>query len=103
MLASLHLWSIWWQFRWRPFCIMWGMVERGELPRAQAGGRPQHLLVTMLGDYWFERREHLPSAALVDLLAEFDISEAGARAALSRLARRGLLESSKRGRHTAYG
>jgi DNA-binding transcriptional regulator PaaX len=79
------------------------MVEHGGLPRAQAGGRPQHLLITILGDYWFDRAEHLPSAALVDLLAEFDVSEAGARAALSRLAKRGLLESSKRGRHTAYG
>jgi phenylacetic acid degradation operon negative regulatory protein len=74
-----------------------------DLPRAQAGAQPQHLLLTLLGDYWFQRDEHLPSAALVDLLAEFGVSAVGARAALSRLARRGLLRSSKSGRRTYYG
>ena len=73
------------------------------LPRSQIGTTPQHLLMTLLGDYWFEREEHLPSAALVDLLAEFGISEPSARAALNRLAKRGLLVSSKQGRNTYYG
>ncbi|HTT27237.1 MAG TPA: PaaX family transcriptional regulator C-terminal domain-containing protein [Solirubrobacteraceae bacterium] len=73
------------------------------LPRTQLGTTPQHLLMTLLGDYWFERSEHLPSAALVDLLAEFAISEPSARAALNRLAKRGLLVSSKAGRNTYYG
>jgi phenylacetic acid degradation operon negative regulatory protein len=59
--------------------------------------------MTLLGDYWTDRTEHLPSAALVDLLAEFDISEPGARAALTRLTQRTLLVSSKRGRNTYYG
>jgi phenylacetic acid degradation operon negative regulatory protein len=77
--------------------------ERIHLPRTQAGAQPQHLLITLLGDYWFGRREHLPSAALVRLLAEFGVTPVGARAALSRLARRGLLESSKVGRRTYYG
>ncbi len=65
--------------------------------------QPQHLLITLLGDYWYGRREHLPSAALVRLLAEFGVTPVGARAALSRLARRGLLESSRVGRRTYYG
>jgi phenylacetic acid degradation operon negative regulatory protein len=69
----------------------------------QAGAQPQHLLITLLGDYWYGRREHLPSAALVRLLAEFGVTPVGARAALSRLARRGLLESSRVGRRTYYG
>jgi phenylacetic acid degradation operon negative regulatory protein len=73
------------------------------LPRTQVGTTPQHLLMTLLGDYWLGRTEHLPSAALVDLLAEFDISEPSTRAALNRLAKRGLLVSSKRGRNTYYG
>lgn len=68
----------------------------------QAGGSPQHLLVTLLGDYWYGRAEPLPSAALVDLLAEFGVSGVSARAALSRLARRGLLVLSKEGRRTSY-
>ncbi|HEY3240474.1 MAG TPA: hypothetical protein VGL92_12965, partial [Acidimicrobiia bacterium] len=54
---------------------------------------PRHLLLTLLGDYWFGRTEHLPSAALVRLLEEFGVSATAARTALSRLARRGLLES----------
>lgn len=75
----------------------------GRLPRSQVGTTPQHLLMTLLGDYWPYQTEHLPSAALVDLLAEFDISEASARAALNRLTKRGLLVSSKLGRNTYYG
>jgi phenylacetic acid degradation operon negative regulatory protein len=71
--------------------------------RHQVGSSPQHLLVTVLGDYWFDRHEGLPSAALVQILAEFGVNAVGARAALSRLARRGLLELSKVGRHTYYG
>jgi phenylacetic acid degradation operon negative regulatory protein len=77
--------------------------DRVHLPRMQAGAQPQHLLITLLGDYWYGRREHLPSAALVRLLAEFGVTPVGARAALSRLARRGLLESSRVGRRTCYG
>ncbi|HEX9342893.1 MAG TPA: PaaX family transcriptional regulator C-terminal domain-containing protein [Actinomycetota bacterium] len=74
-----------------------------DLPRAQSGSQPQHLLITLLGDYWRDRAEQLPSAALVRLVAEFGVTPVGARAALSRLTRRGLLASSKRGRRTYYG
>lgn len=73
------------------------------MPRAQVGAQPQHLLVTLLGDYWFGDPEQLPSAALVEILAEFGISPTSARAALGRLTRRGLLQSSKVGRRTFYG
>jgi phenylacetic acid degradation operon negative regulatory protein len=72
------------------------------LPRMQQGPQPQHLLITLLGDYWYGRSEQLPSAALVALLGEFGVSQVAARAALSRLARRGLLEVSKEGRRTYY-
>ena len=61
----------------------------GRLPRTQVGTTPQHLLMTLLGHYWFGRSELLPSAALVELLAEFDISTPSARAALNRLTKRG--------------
>lgn len=66
-------------------------------------GSPPSLLLTLLGDYWWGRRELLPSAALVELLADFDVSDAAARAALSRLVKQGLLASSKSGRNTFYG
>ena len=73
-----------------------------DMPRFQVGFPPQHLLLTLLGDYWSRRCEPLPSAALVDLLAEFDVNQSGARAALSRLSIRGLLVGTKDGRNTFY-
>jgi phenylacetic acid degradation operon negative regulatory protein len=77
-------------------------VRTVHLPRPQIGSQPQHLLLTLLGDYFYDRTEYIPSAALVRLLAEFGITSAGSRAALSRLSRRGLLMSSKSGRNTYY-
>src|SRR3954468_7480959 len=79
------------------------LVDDVDLPRAQAGAQPQHLVVTLFGDYWLGRSEHLPSAGLVALAGEFGVSPTSARAALSRLARRGLLTPSKSGRNTFYG
>lgn len=68
-----------------------------------SAGRPRQLLITLLGDYWYGRREHLPSAALVDLLREFGVTDASCRVALSRLRSRGVLLASKVGRNTFYG
>ena len=62
-----------------------------DLPRKQVGPNPQHLLITLMGDFWHGRAVAVPSSALVDVLGEFDISPASARSALSRLARRGIL------------
>ncbi|AGL16690.1 PaaX family transcriptional regulator C-terminal domain-containing protein [Actinoplanes sp. N902-109] len=72
------------------------------LPRRQAGSSPQGLAVTVLADYTLRTRAWLPSAALVALLAESGVSHAGARAAVSRLARRGALEGRRQGRHSWY-
>jgi phenylacetic acid degradation operon negative regulatory protein len=62
----------------------------------------QRLLFTLLGDYWWNYPAHIPSAALVALLGEFGVSEAGARAALSRVSRSGVLEGVRDGRTTGY-
>lgn len=62
--------------------------------------RPPRLLLTLLGDYWWQRAEPLPSAAIVALLGEFGVSDSAARAALSRLTRNGLLVTSRGGRRT---
>jgi len=62
--------------------------------------RPPRLLLTLLGDYWWQRTESLPSAAIVGLLAEFGVSDSAARAALSRLTRNGLLVTLRNGRRT---
>jgi phenylacetic acid degradation operon negative regulatory protein len=72
------------------------------LPRRQTGSSPQGLAMTLLADYTLRARARLPSAAIVALLAESGVSTAGARAAISRLARRGVLEGSRRGRHSSY-
>jgi phenylacetic acid degradation operon negative regulatory protein len=64
--------------------------------------KPQRLLVTLLGDHWRGKSEHLPSTAILRLLAEFGVSAQGARSALSRLVGRGLLVRSRRGRRTFY-
>src|SRR5580693_9734617 len=65
-----------------------------------AAQRPPRLLLTLLGDYWWQRTEPLPSAVIVALLAEFGVSDSAARAALSRLTRNGLLVTSRSGRRT---
>ncbi|MEV0612073.1 PaaX family transcriptional regulator C-terminal domain-containing protein [Nonomuraea sp. NPDC050404] len=80
----------------------WAGAGEVDLPRFQAGAPPQHLITTLLGDYWIGRPEQLPSAALVRLAGEFGVSPVAARAGLSRLARRDLLESAKVGRRTYY-
>lgn len=72
------------------------------LPRRQAGNSPQGLAVTLMADYTLRLRAWLPSAAIVALLAEAGVSVAGARTAISRLARRGVLESHQQGRRTSY-
>jgi phenylacetic acid degradation operon negative regulatory protein len=76
--------------------------ESVNLPRTQAGSPPQHLIVTLLADYSLRSSAMFPSAALVKLAEEFGVSEVGARAALSRLARRGVVVHSKQGRRTSY-
>jgi phenylacetic acid degradation operon negative regulatory protein len=65
-----------------------------------AAQRPPRLLLTLLGDYWWQRTEPLPTAAIVALLTDFGVSDSAARAALSRLTRNGLLVTSKSGRRT---
>jgi phenylacetic acid degradation operon negative regulatory protein len=72
------------------------------LPRRQAGNSPQDLTVTLLADYTLRSQAWLPSAALVALLGETGVSDAGARTAISRLARRGVLEGRRQGRRSSY-
>jgi phenylacetic acid degradation operon negative regulatory protein len=72
------------------------------LPRPGAGHSPQRLLSTLLGEYWVHTEDALPLGALVDLLQEFGISSGSARATVTRLARRGMLEMERVGRLTRY-
>lgn len=72
------------------------------LPRRQAGNSPQDLAVTLLADYTLRDRGFMPSAAMVVLLGESGVSPAGARTAISRLARRGVVEGHRNGRQSSY-
>ncbi|MEU3457963.1 PaaX family transcriptional regulator C-terminal domain-containing protein [Micromonospora sp. NPDC006766] len=72
------------------------------LPRRQAGTSPQGMAMTLIADYTARTRAWLPSASIVALLAETGVSTAGARTAISRLARRGALENCREGRHSSY-
>jgi phenylacetic acid degradation operon negative regulatory protein len=76
-----------------------GLVRQ---PARQAGNTAQGLATTLLADYTVHTRAWLPSAAIVALLGESGVSVGGARTAMSRLARRGVLESCRDGRHSSY-
>lgn len=75
-------------------------MAAADLPRTRAD-EPQHLLATLLGTYAIGR-EPVRAGVFPRLLAEFGISPAGSRNALSRVARRGLLERDGEGRARAY-
>jgi phenylacetic acid degradation operon negative regulatory protein len=66
-------------------------VDDVTAPRVQSGPNPQHLLSTVLGEYLDSSEAQLPSAAVVAVLGELGISPSSARAALSRLTRRGVV------------
>ncbi|MFC9768428.1 PaaX family transcriptional regulator C-terminal domain-containing protein [Rhodococcus jostii] len=80
----------------------WPDPEVVDLPRQQAGSSSQALLGALLADYTFEDAGGLTSEAVVRLLAEFGISASGARSALSRIVKRGLLVPHRRGRTVTY-
>ncbi|NUT05417.1 MAG: PaaX family transcriptional regulator, partial [Hamadaea sp.] len=72
------------------------------LPRRQEGASAQALAATLIADYTLPERIWLPSAAIVALLVESGVSSGAARTAISRLTRRGVLESSRDGRHSSH-
>ncbi|MEU6228943.1 PaaX family transcriptional regulator [Streptomyces sp. NPDC047042] len=77
-------------------------LEGASLPRRQAGGNPQSLTVTLLADYTLRHHAWIPSAGLVSLLGEFGVTTDGARTAINRLARRGVVQAVRQGRRTPY-
>ena len=72
------------------------------IPRAQTGSSPQHLLTTVLGEYLDSSDADLPSTAVIAILREFGVSESSARAALSRLVKRGLIATRGNRRPPVY-
>ncbi len=72
------------------------------LPRRQSGSSPQGLAVTLIADYTMRNDAWLPATALLALLGDFGVTNAAARMAISRLARRGVLDSCRQGRYSSY-
>jgi phenylacetic acid degradation operon negative regulatory protein len=64
--------------------------------------QPQDLVVTMLGTYVRPFARTVWSGGMVSLLGEFGFSDAAARAALTRLVRRGLIARVRTGRLVHY-
>lgn len=71
-------------------------------PQVPGSVSSQRTLITLLADFDFASAGAVPSAAVVDMLGDFGITAAGARIALSRVARSGVLEQVRVGRQTAY-
>ncbi|MER5435850.1 PaaX family transcriptional regulator C-terminal domain-containing protein [Streptomyces sp. NPDC002588] len=73
-----------------------------DFPRPQKGSSTQHLLITLLTDFWLDSEEWLPSRLIVALAADLDVTASATTSALSRLASRGVLEQSSAGRSSRY-
>jgi phenylacetic acid degradation operon negative regulatory protein len=88
----------------RPFNIeeIFPEAESALPSRLRAGSSSQGLAVTLIADHTLPARAWLPSAAIVALLGEFGVTGGAARTTISRLARRGMLEVSRHGRHSVY-
>lgn len=65
--------------------------------------RPQSLLLVYFGDFVVDSGGLVASSSVLDLLGAVGVGEAAARATLSRMTRRGLLERAVRGRRAYFG
>ncbi len=91
--------------------VRWGAIlaamssgpEDREGAQDRVRRRPEQLLLAFLGELVLGRDvAPVPSVVLVDVLAELGVGEAATRAALARMARRGLLRPVRSGRTVAY-
>jgi phenylacetic acid degradation operon negative regulatory protein len=73
-----------------------------DFPRPQKGGNSQHLLVTMLAEFWRHTDRWLPARAILRLAADLGLTRSAATTALSRLTGRGVLENNGAGRNSGY-
>lgn len=64
--------------------------------------RPQDLVFTLFGEYLLHRRGPVWVGSLISLLEAFDLSEGAVRTVLSRMARKGWLFTTRRGRLSFY-
>lgn len=64
--------------------------------------RPTDLVFTLFGEYLLGRTESVWVGSLIALLAPFGLTEGGVRTVLSRMAKKGWLTSTRKGRHSFY-
>jgi len=64
--------------------------------------RPQDLVFSLFGEYLLGRADPVWVGGLIELLAPFGLSENAVRTALSRMSRKGWLETERRGRRAFY-
>ncbi len=67
-----------------------------------SGQRPQDLVFTLYGEYLLDHDEPVWVGSLIALLQPFDLSEGAVRTVLSRMVRKGWLETERRGRNSFY-
>lgn len=63
---------------------------------------PAHQLLTLFGDYWWGVEVPLPTGAVLAAMADLGVKAPAARASLTRLVDRGLMEMTKAGRRTSH-
>jgi phenylacetic acid degradation operon negative regulatory protein len=73
-----------------------------DFPRPQRGNASQHVLVTMLAEFWRKTDLWLPARVVVRLAEDVGLSRSAVTTALSRLAARGVLENDGGGRASRY-
>lgn len=64
--------------------------------------RPQDLLFTLYGEYFLRREGSVWVGSLIEILAQFGMSEASVRTVLSRMTRKGWLDVHRVGRNSFY-
>ena len=79
------------------------VVEPGEVDGTADIPRPQTLLLTFFGGYVLRRGVQVATASVLDVLRRLGVSEHATRSTLSRMARRGLLYRTRRGRNVYLG
>ncbi|PZA22076.1 transcriptional regulator, partial [Modestobacter versicolor] len=78
-------------------------ADQGATPAAAPAHRPQTLLLSLLGSVVLDQElPPVPSAVLLDVLADLGVTEAAARATLKRMTQRGLLDRGQVGRSAQY-
>lgn len=66
------------------------------------GQRPQDLVFTLFGEYLLERQDFVWVGSLIALLEPLGLTEGGVRTVLSRMAKKGWLETERSGRSSFY-